>query len=190
MFCEFHFFQFTCFFAKACLMISWNLVYHIFEPHITWKLNFFPKLKKFPNASIRANMRFVKTRFCKANFGHFTSLRIFCKNMMGFELPSLTSIPFSSAITLSYLVIICCFYILCTPALVYLNPLITCDFSGQICSFPKSGKFGPNVTGIRTLTSPLEANGHLHYTTFTDDRYLGGIRHILSPWFSHKCVLK
>ena len=42
-----------------------DLVYHIFEPHITWKLNFFPKLKKFPNASIRANMRFVKTRFVR-----------------------------------------------------------------------------------------------------------------------------
>ena len=154
------------------------------------KIEFFPKIEKVSKCFNSCEYEICKNSICKANFGHFTSLRIFCKNMMGFELPSLTSIPFSSAITLSYLMIICCFYILCTPALFYLNPLITCDFSGQICSFPKSGKFGPNVTGIRTLTSPLEANGHLHYTTFTDDRYLGGIRHILIPWFSHKCVLK
>ena len=81
------------------------------------KIEFFPKIEKVSKCFNSCEYEICKNSICKANFGHFTSLRIFCKNMMGFELPSLTSIPFSSAITLSYLMIICCFYILCTPAL-------------------------------------------------------------------------
>ena len=167
-----------------------DLVYHIFEPHITWKLNFFPKLKKFPNASIRANMRFVKTRFVRRILAISRVLEFFARIWWGSNSHRL--LPYHSRRPLHYHTwwssVVFTYYVLLL--FFYLNPLITCDFSGQICSFPKSGKFGPNVTGIRTLTSPLEANGHLHYTTFTDDRYLGGIRHILIPWFSHKCVLK
>ena len=88
------------------------------------KIEFFPKIEKVSKCFNSCEYEICKNSICKANFGHFTSLRIFSKNTMGFELPSLTSIPFSSAITLSYLMIICCFYILCTPALFYLNPLV------------------------------------------------------------------
>ena len=94
-----------------------DLVYHIFEPHITWKLNFFPKLKKFPNASIRANMRFVKTRFVRRILAISRVLEFFPRIWWGSNSHRL--LPYHSRRPLHYhtwwsSVV---FYILCTPAL-------------------------------------------------------------------------
>ena len=82
----------------------------------------------------------------KANFGHFASLRIFFTNTMGFELGSLTSIPFSSSSTLQSLMTILCF----TCYVLLFSSFLTCgsttksqiDIShGTATFFPQMKKF-------------------------------------------------
>ena len=101
-----------------------DLVYHIFEPHITWKLNFFPKLKKFPNASIRANMRFVKTRFVRRILAISRVLEFFPRIWWGSNSHRL--LPYHSRRPLHYhtwwSTVVFTYYVLLL--FFYLNPLI------------------------------------------------------------------